>query len=108
MPRYRWVFLVAVFCCPSCSSAPDGSGAAADIDGDRIAAHTEFLASDELQGRGPGTEGETLATEYIAEQFALAGADPAGDDGYFQQVRWSQAVDATLARSQKTRRNRLR
>ena len=86
MLRYRWIFLVAVFCCPSCSSAPDGSGAAADIDGKRIAAHTEYLASDELQGRAPGTEGEARATEYIAEQFALAGAEPAGDNGYFQQV----------------------
>ena len=86
MLRYRWVVLVPVFCCLSCSSTPEGVGSAADINGDRIAAHTKYLASDELQGRGPGTEGETLATEYIAEQFALAGAEPAGDDGYFQQV----------------------
>ena len=35
------------------------------------------LASDLLEGRGPGTRGGDLATEYIATQFALAGLKPA-------------------------------
>ena len=56
-----------------------------EISGERIRAHVKFLSSDLLEGRGVGTRGGDLATEYIAAQFALAGAKPAGDNGtYFQ------------------------
>ena len=61
--------------------------AAAGIDPEKIRAHVRFLAHDLLEGRGPGTRGGQLAAEYIATQFALAGAQPAGDNGtYFQNV----------------------
>jgi Zn-dependent M28 family amino/carboxypeptidase len=61
--------------------------AAASIDPARIGAHVRYLASDLLEGRGPGTHGGQLAAEYIASQFALAGARPAGENGtYFQKV----------------------
>jgi Zn-dependent M28 family amino/carboxypeptidase len=57
------------------------------ISGERIRAHVKLLASDLLEGRGVGARGGQLATEYIATQFALAGAEPAGDNGtYFQKV----------------------
>src|SRR6266702_7043649 len=53
----------------------------------RIREQTRFLASDLMEGRGVGQRGGQLATEYIANQLALAGAKPAGDDGtYFQKV----------------------
>lgn len=59
----------------------------ADISGERIRAHVKFLASDLLEGRGVGARGGDIATEYIAAQFALAGAKPAGDAGtYFQNL----------------------
>src|SRR5271154_6657735 len=58
-----------------------------EISGERIRAHVKFLASDLLEGRGVGVRGGDLATEYIAAQFALAGAKPAGDNGtYFQNL----------------------
>jgi Zn-dependent M28 family amino/carboxypeptidase len=58
-----------------------------EITGARIRAHVKFLASDLLEGRGPGTRGGDLATEYIASQFALLGLKPGGDNGtYFQRV----------------------
>jgi hypothetical protein len=57
------------------------------ISAEHIRAHDRFLSSDLLEGRGVGVRGGQLATEYIATQFALAGAKPAGDDGtYFQKV----------------------
>jgi Zn-dependent M28 family amino/carboxypeptidase len=57
------------------------------ITGDRIRAHIRFLASDLLEGRGVGTRGGELATNYIASQLAVAGARPAGDNGtYLQRV----------------------
>src|SRR5437868_11273070 len=57
------------------------------LSSERIRAHVKFLSSDLLEGRGVAMRGGDLATEYIATQFALAGAKPAGDKGtYFQNV----------------------
>lgn len=56
-----------------------------EVSGERIRAHVKFLASDLLEGRSPGSRGGELAEQYIAAQFALAEAKPAGDNGtYFQ------------------------
>lgn len=61
--------------------------AAASIDPEKIRAHVRFLSLDLLEGRGPGKRGGELAAEYFATQFALAGVEPAGDNGtYFQPV----------------------
>ena len=57
------------------------------ISSDRMRAHVKYLASDRLEGRGVGTPGEKLATDYIAKQFDSAGVRPAGDNGgFFQRV----------------------
>jgi Zn-dependent M28 family amino/carboxypeptidase len=69
-------------CCAAFAAAQE-----AGISGERIRAHVKFLSSDLLEGRGVGARGGALATEYIASQFAVAGAKPAGDNGtYFQKV----------------------
>lgn len=66
---------------------PAAYAAAASISPARISAHVRFLSLDLLEGRGPGTRGGQLAAEYIATQFAVAGLQPAGDNGtYFQDV----------------------
>lgn len=58
-----------------------------ELDSAAIRAHTRFLSSDLLEGRGPGTRGDALATQYIASQFEALGLQPNGDDGsYFQKV----------------------
>jgi hypothetical protein len=56
-----------------------------EITGDRIRAHTRFLASDFMEGRGVGARGGDLATEYLATQLALIGVKPAGDQGTYYQ-----------------------
>lgn len=49
--------------------------------------HIEILASDEYEGRKPGTEGEAKTVKYIAEQWAKAGLKPGASDGsWFQPV----------------------
>ena len=44
-----------------------------------------YLASDQLEGRLTGSEGEKLSAEYIAAEFKAMGLKPLGDNGtYFQ------------------------
>ena len=79
---------------------PAAAAAMRGIDPERIRAHVRFLADDLLEGRGTGTRGGDLAAKYIANQFALDGLQPAGDDGgYLQRVRFMgvQTLPATTA-----------
>ena len=79
--------IALALCTLSCADGPASSLGESSLSGGRISAHVKFLSNDALGGRGPATQGETLATEYIATQFALAGLKPGGDDGsYFQKV----------------------
>jgi Zn-dependent M28 family amino/carboxypeptidase len=54
------------------------------ITADAIRAHVRFLASDLLEGRGPGTRGDALAQAYIASQLEALGLQPAGSQGFLQ------------------------
>jgi len=57
------------------------------ISGEKIRAHVKYLSSDELEGRGVGTRGGRLVTDYLASQLKLEGVKPAGENGsYFQRV----------------------
>jgi Zn-dependent M28 family amino/carboxypeptidase len=54
---------------------------------DAVRAHTRYLSSDLLEGRGPGTRGDALTTSYLAAQLEAMGLEPAGDGGtYLQKV----------------------
>ncbi len=51
----------------------------------RVGEDIRYLASDELEGRGPGTKGLELAADYIREEFKELGLKSGSDDGsYFQ------------------------
>jgi len=44
----------------------------------------EYLASDKLEGREFGSNGEVEAAKYLAKRFKKLGLDPKGTDGYYQ------------------------
>lgn len=48
----------------------------------QIKSHVEFLASDDLEGRFPGTEGGKIAAEYIKAEFEQNGLSLLGEDGF--------------------------
>ncbi len=51
----------------------------------RMLSHVRYLASEELQGRGLGSEGLEEAATYIADELKKAGLKPGGDENsYFQ------------------------
>lgn len=60
-------------------------GPAPAIRAKELRAHVERLASETMQGRLTGTEGERRATQYVASVFASLGLVPAGDQGTFFQ-----------------------
>ena len=68
---------------------------------ERMKAHVAYLASDRLEGRGPGTRGEELTTDYLAAEFKKAGLKPVGANNTYLQpvplVRVATSPKSTLA-----------
>ena len=52
---------------------------------DGLLAHIKVLASDEFEGRAPGTKGEELSVKYISDQFKKIGLKPGNPDGTYTQ-----------------------
>jgi len=62
--------------------------AASDFDGQSWWSHVKFLANDKLEGRDTGSRGEREAEKYAVEQLKKAGAEPAGERGFYQPVKF--------------------
>jgi Zn-dependent M28 family amino/carboxypeptidase len=78
---------LAAFSAPP--STPESTVAAAAPANDAAArwfAHVEALASDDMRGRETGSPEHRKAADYVADQFARAGVEPAGIAGYMQPV----------------------
>ncbi len=82
-----------------CSKAPAGGGAGASassaavdsaaqsITAAGLMQHIKDLSDDSMEGRGPGTAGETKAVAYMQSQFKAIGLKPGNPDGtYLQNV----------------------
>ena len=52
---------------------------------DGLLAHIKVLASDEFEGRAPGSKGEDLSVKYITDQFKKIGVKPGNPDGTYTQ-----------------------
>ena len=52
---------------------------------DSLLAHIKVLASDEFEGRAPGTKGEELSVQYVTDQFKKIGLKPGNPDGTYTQ-----------------------
>ncbi len=59
--------------------------AATGISAETLLAETRVLASDEFEGRAPGSAGEDLTVEYLIEQFSALGLTPGNPDGTWVQ-----------------------
>ena len=70
----------------SAPAAPPQYGSG-PIDTARLSEITRVLASDEYEGRAPGSAGETKTIAYLSEQFKKLGLEPGGENG-----GWTQAV----------------
>ena len=78
----------AVLACVGCGASSDDAasgGVAPGIDAETLLAGVERLASDEFEGRLPGSEGEALTVAWLTEQFSALGLEPGNPDGTWVQ-----------------------
>ena len=90
----RWLLvgcLAAAVACGGGATADDSAAGApaaeiaAGISADTLLAETGTLASDEFEGRAPGSEGETKTVAYLTDQFSALGLTPGNPDGTWVQ-----------------------
>jgi Zn-dependent M28 family amino/carboxypeptidase len=84
---------------PGCSFHPKEPPPSTDIDDTAYGDHVRVLASDDFQGRKPGTPGEDKTVGYLIENFRKLGLKPGNGASYVQQVPLVQitaSADATL------------
>src|SRR5215510_5351043 len=55
------------------------------ITNDSLLRHIKTPASDEYEGRAPGTKGEELTVKYLTDQFERLGLGPGNPDGEYVQ-----------------------
>ncbi len=92
---FRGVFFAfvsfALACAPETKNnvAPEASAdikpALDRVNSDKLLGHIKTLASDEFEGRAPGTKGEELTVNYLTEQFKRLGLKPGNPDGSYTQ-----------------------
>jgi Zn-dependent M28 family amino/carboxypeptidase len=93
------VVLTAAGLLPGCSLHPKEPPPSTDVDDTAYGDHVRVLASDDFQGRKPGTPGEDKTVGYLIENFHKLGLKPGNGASYVQQVPLVQitpSADATL------------
>ena len=90
MRRLKLLTLVTLFALTACGADPQSGEDLSDLSAPGIGAETlmagiERLASDEFEGRAPGSAGEALTVEYLIDQFRELGLDPGNPDGTWVQ-----------------------
>lgn len=61
---------------------------------DLYAQHVQTLASDEFQGRAPGTRGGEMTIDYLVREFSEIGLKPGYGDSYLQPVPMIELTNA--------------
>ena len=87
-----------------------GQMAPEHFDGKSWWTHVQALAADDMQGRETGSPGLRKAEAYVVEQLQQAGLQPAGNDGFYQPIKFisreivEKDSSASLVRNGKTGR----
>ena len=87
--------LAAAFLCVTASAINAQKAAKSEVDERNVRAAMEFLAGDEMQGRGSGTQFERIAAAYVGSQFMQFGLEPAGDLGPDGKPTFVQTASVT-------------
>ena len=103
MPRHLLLCLAvsaALVACKQETAAPPAPQPApppahafsSDINSDDFAELVKTLASDEFEGRAPGSHGEELTVNYIRDQMQRIGLQPGNGDSWFQDVPMTETT----------------
>ncbi len=100
---YRgWLIGVVLACLGACGSGDNKTAMSVEntqaedtaasqgpdhVDTERLSEIVRVLASDDFEGRAPGTAGGRKTVEFLSKQFARLGLEPGGRDG-----SWTQKV----------------
>jgi Zn-dependent M28 family amino/carboxypeptidase len=87
MNGLRWIAALVPLCALGAAQAAQPQAPAPHVSTQHMSEISRVLASDEFQGRAPGTQGEARTIPYLVEQFKAAGLEPGGENG-----SWTQAV----------------
>ncbi|HEY3839212.1 MAG TPA: hypothetical protein VGL72_21705, partial [Bryobacteraceae bacterium] len=84
----RWRLIAPALMLAACApKTADLKPAIDSITAADLNTHIKTLASDEFEGRSPGTHGEDLTVAYLTDQFKKMGLKPGNPDGtYIQKV----------------------
>lgn len=97
---YWGVLAAAGLLLTACAVRPKVPPPSTDIDETVYREHLRTLASDEFEGRKPGTPGEDKTVGYLIDQFRKLGLRPGNGESYLQQVPMVEILagaDASLA-----------
>src|ERR1700675_3379509 len=84
----------------ACAVKPKLPPPSTDIDEAVFRTHVRMLASDDFEGRKPGTPGEEKTVAYLTEQFRKLGLKPGIGESFLQQVPMLESLtgaDASLS-----------
>jgi Zn-dependent M28 family amino/carboxypeptidase len=87
--HFRHLFLLAVALIFAGAASAQKSSTP-PFDGKSWWAHVKVLADDNMEGRETGSAGLRKAETYAVEQLQRAGIEPAGTDGFYQNVKFVQ------------------
>ena len=97
--RFWGILAAPGFLLTACATHPPVPPPSTDIDETLFREHVRMLASDEFEGRKPGTPGEEKTIAYLVEQFRKLGLKPGNGESFLQPVPMIESIagaDASL------------
>ncbi|MGC2029826.1 MAG: M28 family metallopeptidase [Steroidobacteraceae bacterium] len=91
------IFAGAGLLVAACAVQPKLPPPSTDIDETVFRTHVRMLASDDFEGRKPGTTGEEKTVAYLVEQFRKLGLKPGNGESFLQPVPMVESVAAADA-----------
>lgn len=79
-------FIIAIGLAIAVYNGAPSHKAAINIDADRLTENLKIMASDEFEGRAPGTAGGEKTVNFLKQKFEELGLEPGNGDSYFQSV----------------------
>ncbi len=89
MKRLHFYVIILIFSIASfyqCTPVEQSGNEFVPVDIEEIKEHIKTLASDEFEGRLPGTPGGKKTVEYLKSTFEKMGIEPGNGNSYFQDV----------------------